>query len=284
MQRVCCTVGKFNAFHRGHRKLIEEAKKRCDKVLVVSIRGKGIELFSERERQEIAKELGVELLNLPFERVRELSPEEFMEFLKSLGCNTLIVGKEWRFGKGRSAGVKEAQEIGRSLGIEVVPVEPVKEGGEKVGTSKIFELLKEGRVKEANELLGFPFFVVGRVVEGRKVGREIGFPTVNVELERELPLKRGVYAVRLKFDGKEYYGLANYGVRPTFGGSELTLEVFIPDETLPPLYGREVRVEFLDFIRPEKAFKTVEELKEQIKLDITKFKTLLEERVGRPAE
>ena len=284
MQRVCCTVGKFNAFHKGHQKLIEEAKRRCDRVIALSIRGKGIELFSEREREEIARELGVELINLPFEEVKELSPEGFLEFLKGLGCNTLVVGREWRFGKNRSAGVKEAQEIGKKLGIEVLPVEPVMEGSEKVGTSKIFNLLSEGRVKEANRLLGFPYFVIGKVVKGRGVGSKMGFPTLNVEVGRELPLRRGVYVVKVELDGRELYGLANYGVRPTFGGSVPTLEVHLPGEELPPLYGKEVKVKFLDFIRPERAFKTVDELKEQIKLDITKFKTILEERVGRSAE
>jgi riboflavin kinase/FMN adenylyltransferase len=267
-------VGKFNALHKGHKRLIEEAKKRCDRTVLISIRGKGIELFSEREREEIAKELGVELLNLSFEEVKEISPQEFMKFLKDLGCSTLIVGKEWRFGKNRSAGVKEAKEIGEKLGVEVVSVEPIKEGGKKVGTSEIYSLLKEGRIREANRLLGYPFFVVGKVVKGRKVGRKIGFPTLNVDTGRELPLKFGVYAARLVLDGKGHSAVANYGVRPTFDGSYPVLEVHVPDEKLPPLYGREVKVEFLDFIRPEKRFSDARELKRQIELDVESLKRL----------
>ncbi len=277
-------MGKFNAFHLGHRRLIEEAKKRCGSVKVISIRGKGRELFSERERKAIARRLGVELVDIPFEKVRELSPEEFFALLKKLGCGYLIVGKDWRFGRGRSAGVSEALKLGKEFGIEVIPVETVEVNGEKVGTSRIFELLSEGRVKEANRLLGFPYFVIGKVVEGRKVGRELGFPTVNVEVGRELPLKRGVYLVKVGVNGRELYGIANYGVRPTFGSSEPLLEVHFPGRELPPLYGREVVVEFLSFIRPEIAFGSVEELKNQIKLDIRKFKTLLEERVGKPEQ
>ena len=252
--------------------------------MVISIRGKGEELFSEREREELARRFSVKLLNLPFESVRELSPEEFFSLLKGLGCELLVVGKDWRFGKGRRAGVREAVEIGRKLSIGVVPVEFERVNGEKVSTSRIVELLKEGKVKEAGELLGFPYFVIGRVERGRKVGRELGFPTVNLSFNRELPLKRGVYLVRLHVNGRAYEGLANYGIRPTFSLSSPVLEVFVPDKELPPLYGREVKVEFLDFLREEKRFSSVEELKNQIKLDLRKFKTLLEEGVGSPAD
>jgi len=281
LQRVCCTVGKFNAFHIGHRKLIEEARKRCGNVKVISIRGKGIELLSDRERREVIRDLGVEVIDIPFSKVKDLSPEEFFKLLKEFGCSKLIVGKDWRFGRGRSAGVEEALRLGREFGIEVIPVDTVEFNGEKVGTSRIFYLLSQGNVEEANELLGFPFFVIGKVVEGRKLGRKIGFPTLNVDVGRELPLKRGVYVVRLSFDGKSFYGVANYGVRPTFGTLEPLLEVHVPEENLPSLYGKEVKVEFLKFLRPEISFSSVEELGKQIKLDVRKLKRFLEERVGR---
>ena len=281
MQRTCCTVGKFNAFHIGHQKLIKEAKNRCDKVLIISIQGIGKELFSQREREEISKRLKVEIVNLPFSEIKELSPEEFFHILKNLGCNTVVVGKDWRFGKNRKGGVKEALEIGKRLGIEVVPVETVNVEGRKVGTSLIESLLKEGRVEEANKLLGFPYFAIGEVVKGKGIGRKMGFPTLNVKRDKELPLKEGVYLVRVKIDGKEFYGLSNYGKRPTFGGKEKWLEIFVPQRELPELYGKEVKVEFLKFLRPEKAFKSVEELKNQIKLDLQTFKSFLEEEVGR---
>ncbi len=275
-------MGKFNAFHVGHRFLIEEAKRRCPKVKVISIRGKGRELFSKREREEILKELGVEFVEIPFGEVKELSPRDFFLLLKEMGCSVLVVGKDWRFGKGRCAGVKEAMELGREFGIEVIPVEPLTLNGEKVGTSKIFELLKEGKVEDANRLLGFPYFVIGKVVEGKKLGRRLGFPTLNLEVGRELPLKRGVYLVEIAFNGNKFFGLANYGVRPTVSEERKpTLEVHVPGREFPPLYGRKVKVSFLSFLRPELKFKGVEELKEQIKLDLRKFKKLLEERVGR---
>ncbi|WP_456455840.1 riboflavin biosynthesis protein RibF [Thermovibrio sp.] len=281
MQKTCCTVGKFNAFHIGHQELINQAKKRCNRVLVISIRGIGKELFSKKEREEILRRLKVKVVELPFHEIKELSPEEFFHLLKEMGCQTVVVGKDWRFGKGRKGGVKEALEIGRRLGIEVVAVDTLKVKGVKVGTSLIETLLKEGKVEKANRLLGFPYFAIGKVVRGRGLGRKLGFPTLNVKTDKEIPLKEGVYLVKVKIDSKEFLGLSNYGRRPTFNGKEKLLEVFIPEKELPELYGREVKVEFLKFIRPERTFKTVEELKKQIKLDLQSFKSLTEEEVGR---
>jgi len=249
--------------------------------LVISIRGIGKELFSPREREEILRRFKVKAVELPFHKIKELSPEEFFYLLKEMGCQTVVVGEDWRFGKGRKGGVKEALEIGRRLGIEVVAVDTLKVKGVKVGTSLIKSLLKEGKVEKANRFLGFPYFAIGKVVRGRGLGRKLGFPTLNIKTDKEIPLREGVYLVKVKIDGKEFLGLSNYGRRPTFNGKEKLLEVFIPEKELPELYGREVKVEFLKFIRPEKTFKTVEELKKQIKLDLQSFKSLTEEEVGR---
>lgn len=274
LQKSCCTVGKFEAFHRGHRFLIEKAKEICSSVKVISIRKKGERLFSDKERAIIAESLGVNLIPVNFDSIKELSPQEFFVLLKRLGCKVLIVGKDWRFGRERSGDVELAKELGKIYGIEVLALDTVKEEGKKVSTSRIISLLKKGQIEEANKLLGFPYFTVGKVERGRRIGRKIGYPTVNVSPEKELPLPNGVYAVNLIIDGERLFGIANYGVRPTFGGVSKTLEVFIPDGELPPLYGKEVTVEFLSFLRPEKHFPSVEELKNQIKLDLEKLKTL----------
>jgi len=277
----CCTVGKFASFHEGHRALIERAKRECEEVLVVVIK-RGEQLFTEEERKEIAQKLGVSLIELPFERVKELSPEEFFRFLKELGCQKVVVGKEWRFGKGRSGTVETARKLGKALGIEVVAVEPIKRNGQKVSTSKIVELLKAGRVEEANSLLGFNYFAYGKVARGKKLGRRLGFPTLNLKLKKRLPLPFGVYAVKVKLNGKELYGLANFGLRPTVEErKEPVLEVHVPEVKLPELYGKRVKVEFLSFIRGEKRFNSLEDLTNQIKLDLKKLQKFLEERVGR---
>ena len=271
-RKSCCTVGKFEAFHRGHRKLIEKAKELCGTVKVISIRGKGEELFTDKERREITDKLRVELLNVPFSDVKNLSPREFFERLKKWGCSVLVVGEDWQFGRGREGDVETAKALGKEFGIEVVTVPPETENGKKIGTSRVRELLSEGKLAEANRLLGFPYFATGLVVKGNSKGREIGFPTVNVKPFKELPLPFGVYAVNLIVDGKTYRGVANYGRAPTLKNSEPVIEVFVPEVELPPLYGRQVKVEFLKFLRPEKRFSSVEELIKQIKLDVENLK------------
>ena len=280
MQKSCCTVGKFEAFHRGHRKLIERAKELCDRVKVISIRGKGEKLFTDEERREIAEDLGVELLDVPFSDVRNLSPREFFKRLKEWGCGVLVVGEDWRFGKERTGDIKTAEALGKEFGIEVITVPPETENGEKIGASRIRELLSKGNIEKANRLLGFPYFAVGVVVKGSSKGRKIGFPTVNVKPFKELPLPFGVYAVKLTFDGKTYRGVANYGRAPTLKNSEPVVEVFVPEVELPPLYGRNVKVEFLKFLRPEKRFSSVEELIYQIKLDVENLKEFWRSGVG----
>ncbi len=280
MRESCCTVGKFEAFHRGHRKLIEKAKELCGRVKVISIRGKGEKLFTDKEREEIARRLGVELLNVPFSEVKNLSPRDFFKRLKEWGCSVLVVGEDWRFGKGRAGDVKIAEALGKEFGIEVITVPPETEDGEKIGASRIKDLLSKGDLDRANKLLGFPYFAGGVVVKGTSKGKEIGFPTVNVKPFKELPLPFGVYAVNLTVDGKTYRGVANYGRAPTLKNTEPLIEVFVPEVELPSLYGRTVKVEFLKFLRPEKRFPSVDELIKQIKLDVENLKEFWRLGVG----
>jgi len=285
LQKRYCIVGKFETFHRGHRKLIERAKELCGKVLVISIKKGKFTVFSEEERREIAKELGVELLNLPFEAVRELSPEEFFQFLKKKGCQALIVGEDWRFGKDRKGNVKTAKELGEKLGIEVITVQTEKVNGEKIATSRIKELLKEGRIEEANRLLGFRYFCLGTVTLGDRLGKLLGYPTLNIFSQKEILLPNGVYEVVVTIDSKRFKGIANLGVRPTVSNNmKRRLEVHVPDRELPELYGKKVKVEFLRFIRPEKKFNSIEELKKQIKFDVENLKRHWRDNVGRAAE
>lgn len=279
-RRNCCTVGKFEAFHRGHRKLIDTAKTLCDSVKVISIRGKGEKLFTDEERQEIADQLGIELVNVSFGEVKELSPRQFFNKLKESGCSILVIGEDWRFGKNRSGDVETARKLGEELDIEVVTVPVEKKNGKKIGASRVLKLLSGGNLEEANELLGFPYFLIGRVVRGISKGREIGFPTVNVEPLKNLPIPFGVYAVNFRVGNNVYRGIANYGRAPTLKMCEPIVEVFIPETRIPNLHGKSVKVEFLKFFRPEKKFDTVEELVNQIKLDLENLKDFWRLKVG----
>ncbi len=274
LQKKCCIIGKFEAFHRGHQKLIEVAKEKCKKVEIISITGiKKTGIFSEEEKLLLAGQFGVKLKTVPFSKVKELSPEDFFKKLKGMGCLLVVVGADWRFGKGRSGSVETAIELGKKYGIQVVSVEPVEENGEKIGTERILKLLKGGGIEEANRLLGFNYFCLGKVVRGNRIGRRIGFPTLNVSCQKPPVLPYGVYEVKVFIDGRSFKGIANYGVKPTIGGGKPMVEVHVPEKNLPDLYGSSVKVEFVRFIRREKKFPSLEELKNQIKFDVEKLKS-----------
>jgi len=276
-----CIVGKFESFHRGHQLLIERAKQFGEDVKLISIwlpfnLKEYVPLFSEEERKELSRAFGVELRNIAFEKVRDMSPEEFFKLLKRLGCRRIVAGEDWRFGKGRGGDISTAMKLGRAYSIDVVPVKPILVGGRKIGTSQIRKLLTEGMVEEANSLLGFNYFCLGSPEKGRGVGRKIGYPTINVSCRKKLILKPGVYKVKVNWDGVVKVGVANFGTRPTFKlGEEKVLEVHIPGEKVECLNCGRIRVEFLKFIREERRFESVEELKEQIAKDIRSLGKIL---------
>lgn len=180
----------------------------------------------------------------------------------------IYVGENWRFGRGRAGDVALLQQEAKKIGIEVVSAPRLNHDDVPVSSSRIRELIAAGRMGEANALLGYSYFSAGRVQEGRKLGRQIGFPTLNIAWEPELQPAYGVYAVSVvDATGTTSLGVANYGLRPTVAQtSQPLLEVHILGETkLGP--GSEVTVHWLDFLRPEKKFSGVEELAAQIAQD-----------------
>ncbi len=269
-----CIVGKFESFHRGHQLLIKKAKLYKDEIKLISIwlpiKDVGYNpLFTIKEREELAKSFGTELITVEFEKVKDWSPEKFLQFLNKMGCKRIIAGEDWRFGKGKAGNIELAKTVAKSLGMEVIPVKPITIDGQKIGTSIIRKFLEEGNVKAANMLLGFNYFCTGSVEKGRGIGRKIGFPTINVKCTKALPIKNGVYKVRIKTSKFEDLAIANYGIRPTFKGERCkVLEVHIPGKQVECFSCGEIRVEFLNFIRPEKTFESVEALKKQIEKDI----------------
>ncbi len=269
-----CIVGKFESFHRGHQKLIEEAKKLAEIVEIFSIwppPNSDNPLFTEREREYLAKKFNVKLNNIEFDEIKNLTPEEFFAFLKTCNCTYLVVGIDWRFGKGRSGNVETAKILGKKYDIKVIPIPPVEENGRKISTSWIKELLKQGSIEKANHLLGFKFFTMGITVKGQGIGKTIGFPTVNVKTEKKLLLPFGVYEVEMTCNKETFKAIANFGTRPTFNGEKPILEVHVIGKKLEIKEHTPVKVDFKRFLREERKFNSVEELKKQIKLDVDKI-------------
>ena len=213
----------------------------------------------------MVKALGVDgLLVIRFDMdFANMEAEDFVGKLLDADVRTVAVGEDWRFGRKRSGDVGMLRRMGAELGFRLEAVPPVMWDGERISSTRIRQAIRDGNFDEVEKMLGRPYEISGTVVEGRKLGRQLGFPTANLPIgERQTP-RDGVWAVKLD-GGLE--GVANLGTRPTVDGTERLLEVHILGFS-GDLYGKDLRVRFYKFLRPEKKFSSVDELREQIVQD-----------------
>ena len=286
MKQSAVTIGKFNGFHLGHQVLLEEIKragveKNLKSVcLKLSINGTGI--FTDEENETfVIDNLGIDTLDI-LEFTPELShmtPEEFVKEILFDRYHTafVVVGEDFRFGKDRTGDTKILKELGIKYGFEVKIIEKLKMDGENVSSSRIKKLLEKSDMKEASRLLGRPYSIKGVVAQGKKLGRTLGYPTINLEVSPEKMLPNfGVYATEicLKDDSRIYNGITNIGIRPSIDdGTAPTIETFIYDFN-EDIYGSETVVILKDYIRSEQKFENLEALTSQIEKDIQKAKQL----------
>ncbi|MBQ8658305.1 MAG: riboflavin biosynthesis protein RibF [Clostridia bacterium] len=265
-------LGGFDGAHLGHRALISHAKAYGLPVGIMSIvGGKGREIFTIEERREIFKDVGVDFaFELPFDEIRSLSPEVFSGILtERFAVKAFLCGEDFRYGY-MASGTPET--LKRDTRVRVETVELVKRQGEKVSASTIKTLLLEGEVEKANALLDSEFFLLGKVVKDRGVGRTIGFPTANIAYPQEkLPLKQGVYETVAEVDGAFYQGVTNYGARPTFSNENVTTETYL-DGFSGDLYGKTMKIKFKRFLRGIEKFASAEDLKAQLTEDIRRVR------------
>lgn len=287
-------IGDFDGLHRGHREVIARAiaagKARNLPVAVMTFHPHPRALFGHTKYEQcltppdvkhaLMKEMGVDFVYV-FSFHREfsvLSPAQFVQdILLPLGIDTVIVGFDFSFGY-QGKGTPDTLS---AMGLEHFSVEvvrPFHQDGRKVSSTLVRECLEEGRMEEANLLLGRPYKLRGHVVEGRKLGRTIGFPTANLEFAEPYVLpKLGVYAVKVHVkDGRIFSGAANLGVKPTVEGEERkpALEVHLLDYE-GDLYGEELSIELLHFIRPERKFPSFPDLVKQIGMDVEQIRQYL---------
>lgn len=273
-------LGVFDGVHLGHRAVIaravDAARKEGGKAFVVTFDPHPIRVIAPEkapasllatldEKAAVVKALGVDgLLVIHFDMAfAKMDAEEFVRKLGAADVRTIAVGEDWRFGSKRSGDVAMLRRMGGELGFQLEAVPPVMWDGERISSTRIRQAIRDGNFEAVEEMLGRPYELSGTVIEGRKLGREIGFPTANLRLgERQTP-RDGVWSVRV--DG-EWNGVANLGTRPTVGDSDRLLEVHLFDFS-GDLYGKQLRVRFGKFLRPERKFSSVEELREQIALD-----------------
>lgn len=280
------TIGFFDGVHKGHKFIIsqlqEDAARHGKKSMVITFRQHPRQvlqqdyipkqLTSYSQKEEMLKAIGVDyVVMLDFTReLSALSAEEFMVFMRSkLNVRRLLIGYDNRFGHNRNEGFLDYQHYGRDLGIEVKAMNAFNEGGLTVSSSMIRRLLGEGNIATANDCLGYSYGFSGKVVHGYGEGRKLGFPTANLLVaDEQLIPKSGVYAVMVEaegFDG-EFMGMMDIGNRPTYGEFKESLEVNIIDFDAD-IYDRQVSVRFVQRIRDDKKFDSIDQLKLQITKD-----------------
>jgi riboflavin kinase/FMN adenylyltransferase len=230
-------------------------------------------LFTEKEKDFIASKLGIpELVRLPFTRgLAELSPEEFIECLEErYFLQGVVIGEDFRFGKGRSGDARLMELLASRKGWEVAVVPPVVVGENKVSSSFIRTMVLAGDVVDAAELLGYPFFLSGRVVHGEGRGRELGIPTANLCMPSEKVVPdRGVYSGAVLTDSKLFPAAVNVGYNPTFEGQRaLRVEAHLLDYE-GDIYNKEIIIFFFRRMRNEMRFSDVKELLSRIKNDLS---------------
>ncbi len=283
-------LGNFDGVHLGHRALFAEAAKHGavaaltfqphpGKVLQPQLAPK---LISTQARKlELLEAAGVQAVIVqPFSmEYARTAPAEFEAALfDGVGAKTIVVGYDFTYGSKRAGTVKTLEVAAASRGAKVQVVSAVSIEGVVVSSSKVREYVLDGRVEAAARLLGRPFDIDGVVVRGAGRGRTIGFPTANIDTLNELRPAPGVYALRVRVDERWVAGAANIGVKPTFGGGEVTIEAHLLDFT-GDLYGRTLRLQFIERLRGEQRFASVDELKSQIARDIEATRSAIA-RVG----
>jgi riboflavin kinase/FMN adenylyltransferase len=277
-------LGNFDGLHRGHLKIIERVKRgaaehggtpmamtfdphpprvvRPDKAPPL--------LMTTAQRLEALHQAGIHCVAV-VRFTRELSREDPETFVRSVLVDWLRVSEVWvganfLFGHGRSGNFSTLRTLGQRYGFRAEKIDPVRYKDFVVSSTRIRRLITEARVDEAAALLGHPYFLDGVVVAGRQRGREIGFPTANMTTENELLPPFGVYATTMTIDGVVHAGLTNIGLRPTFGEQTPTIETHVLQYS-GDLYGRRVRLAFVQRLRDERRFEDVDALRAQIEAD-----------------
>ena len=266
-------LGGFDGLHAGHKKLVERAKSFSLPIGIMTIVGGKEEksLFTLQEREEIFKNAGVDFaFELPFQEIKNLSPDEFSNLLvEEFNPTAFVCGDDFRFGKNACGTAQMLKQTGQ-VRVEIEKL--ITANGEKISSRNIKTLALAGQIEKANELLGEAFFLIGTVVKDRGVGRTLGFPTANVQYPKEkYPIKQGVYETRVCVDGKQYKGITNYGNRPTFDNDAIITETYL-DGFSGELYGKQLKIRFKRYLRDIKKFESVEALQAQLKEDIRRVR------------
>lgn len=286
------TIGVFDGVHAGHRYLLKKLQERAAERNLLS----GVVTFSPHpqsvlhprsqlpwltsldDRVGAFRKLGVNIVSvLTFTpKVARLSAREFISLIKkNLGMRGILVGPDFALGKGKEGNIDLLRSLGCEMGFSVDVIPPFKINGEIVSSTLIRRALAEGDMRKVKNLMGRYFYLEGKVITSEKRGRVLGFPTANLDIKPQQALpENGIYATIAQVEGGHFPSATNVGVRPTFGTGEETVETHLLNYK-GNLYGKDMRVEFVQKLRDEQRFSSSEELKTQIEKDIREVEAIL---------
>ena len=305
---IVAAIGDFDGVHMGHRALLSSLSDMADTVFekeevrplrtVLTFDPHPRKLLGDTDlkqiysldgKRELMEESGRvdQMIVMPFTgQLMHMAPKDFFEkiLIRQLGCRGVVVGDNFHFGDIGAGSAEDLSAMCQKAGIASVIVPRVVMDQSPVSSTRIRELLENGQVAEADRLLGRPYFIEGTVQQGKHLGRRLHTPTINVPLDPSCLIPRkGVYATLVKADGIWYDSISNVGNNPTFGGEATRLETFLFDFK-GDLYGKQVRVELLSFVRPERRFEGAPALEEQLQTDIQYVRRFLKEYGGHHEE
>ena len=289
--RSIILIGNFDGIHLGHRKLFDLAKKYKKKFrldigvltfdpmpkMFFNKKLKNFKISNFEQKISLLKEMKVDfLINKKFDKkFSRIKSYSFIKDIiyKKLNAKFIFVSNNFKFGNKREGNVLQLTKHENRFSYKIVKPNPLKINTKVASSSLIRNLLENGNLNKANKLLKRKWSIIGKVEKGRQIGKKIGFPTCNIDINDYVLAKPGVYAVRVKIKNTKNFikGIATLGYRPTFEQSKLLLEVHLFNFS-GNLYNKYLSVEFLKFIRKEKKFKNAEQLKKQIKNDLLKAK------------
>ena len=286
------TIGVFDGVHAGHRYLLKKLRERAAERNLLS----GVVTFSPHpqsvlhprsqlpwltsldDRVGAFRKLGVNIVSvLTFTpKVARLSAREFISLIKkNLGMRGILVGPDFALGKGKEGNIDLLRSLGCEMGFSVDVIPPFKINGEIVSSTLIRRALAEGDMRKVKNLMGRYFYLEGKVITSEKRGRVLGFPTANLDIKPQQALPgNGIYATIAQIEGRHFPSATNVGIRPTFGTGEEMVETHLLNYK-GNLYGKDMRVEFVQKLRDEERFSSSEELKTQIEKDIREVEAIL---------
>ena len=288
----CISIGNFDGMHKGHIELVKETVRIAKENNLVSTvltfdqmpeeyfkANDFFRLMEMSDKYKVFEKLGVEqVFVIPFDKsFSEINENIFIKeiLIEKLSLKYLIVGKDFKFGYKRMGNIELLQKYSELGGYNLLSLDLVKISSDKISSRDIRILIKNGKIKEANQLLAVPFSLSGKVIHGEKRGRRLGYPTANIEIYKSYPIN-GIFLVNILFEDKKLFGLASWGNKPTFSGIDHVLEVNILDFE-SDIYGKQLKVIFIDKIRDQIKFDNQDELIEQMNKDKKTAEILLKD-------